>query len=249
MTLVVLHGGNSAAAEMRPLTERLGHLAYMAPNMIGHGGRALPPRLTLEAIGEDLLAQCDAARIGMADWFGYSIGGAVALWLAANRPERVRSLALLSTKHVYDARTVAHMTHLADLARLRGRSRAADLAALHAPQDWERIAMLNRDLFASFGPSPPAGDDQLRAMTMPVLVMGALGDPIVPIAETRHLASLLPNASLTLFPGTAHPLTTLPLDVLVARLTEFVADPDRAVRRERVDLLRWRWDRDGSRSF
>jgi len=41
----------------------------------------------------------------------------------------------------------------------------------------------------------------LRLIRQPVLVMGGDDDPIVPVANARILATLIPNATLHVFPG------------------------------------------------
>lgn len=229
---------------MTPLVERLPQdRTIFVPDMLGHGGRPVPDGHTLAEIVADLIAQCDAQDIGRADWFGYSFGGFVALWLAAHRPERVRSIATLAAKFVYDDRTVDHLTHLVSMERL-GREdspRAKALAVTHHPQDWTRVARNNGALYASFRDAPPLAHDELRQIAAPALLLAGQRDPIVSASETQLIAELLPNARAKLFAGSSHPLPAAPLDAIARDLTRFTADPERAVRVGKVDLLRFRF--------
>ncbi|MBS0503959.1 MAG: alpha/beta fold hydrolase [Proteobacteria bacterium] len=237
--LVIVHGANGAAREMAPLT---GRLPGFVPNMIGHGGREIPASLNIPAIAADLLRQCDDAGIGMADWFGFSFGGLVALWIAAYHPERVRGIVTLVTKVDYDARSIAHVTHLLDPERLADKPRGAELAETHAPQDWRELARVNARMFEGFRERPPLGDAEIARIRQPVLLMAGMEDPLVSGAETSALARRLPNATTGLFAGSCHPIAQAPLDAIVRLTTAFLAAPEQQARAARVKLTEFRWD-------
>nr|WP_258558415.1 alpha/beta hydrolase [Sphingomonas horti] len=247
--MVVLHGANSSAREMAPLTDRFPPQAQLfVPDLLGHGGRGLAPELSVAAIAADALRQCDEHGLGRADWFGYSFGGLVALWVAAHHPERVRSVATLAAKIAYDERAVSHVTHLLDSERLAAIPRGTQLASTHAPQDWRALAQVNRAMFARFASEPPLDATALRQVHQPVLLMASLEDPLVTAAETRALAHVLPNAMTGLFPGSCHPLPQAPLDTVLRTLARFRADPDGMVRAARSALLSYWWADQGGRA-
>jgi pimeloyl-ACP methyl ester carboxylesterase len=243
--LIVLHGANGAATDMQPLLERLGReRPVIALNWLGHGGRPVPDRFTIEDIGADLIAQCDERGIGAAHWFGFSVGGLLALWLAARHPDCVLSVATLTAKFIYDEAAVAHATHLTNAGRLlrSNPARAEALERMHAPQDWQELIVKVRDMFVAFAEAPPLTREEVQRIRQPVLAFGALEDPLVPAAEVRELASLLPNATPALFPGSAHPLAQAPLDTIARTLLGFIEDPSRLERNARVRLTEFRWD-------
>jgi pimeloyl-ACP methyl ester carboxylesterase len=231
---------------MQPLAERLvGKVPMFAPDMIGHGGRPMPAELTLTAIATDLIEQCDKQGVGRAHWFGYSMGGLIALWMAAHWPERVRTVTTLAAPFSFDEQRLDHIAYLMDPNRLsrQGNPRAAQLAKTHHPQDWVPITRANGALYESFRGAPPLSHDQLRGITQPTLILGGLRDPLVPAQEMQLLARLLPKAIYRPFAGSAHPLAQTPLEGIAARLTRFMADPEKALRADRVKLLEFRWDR------
>ena len=205
----------------------------------------MPARLTLAEMGEDLLAQCDAAGMGAAHWFGYSVGGLVALWIAAHRPERVLSISTLVTKVIYDPPAVAHAVHLADPERLArpDHPRSTQLPALHHPQDWVRVVEAVRQLLASFGNAPPMPFSLLEQIRCPALLLGGLKDPLVPAAEVKLQAKRMPNAASAFFPGSSHPLASAPIDAIVQGLTDFTAEPQNVIRKSKISLQDFRWDR------
>lgn len=64
----------------------------------GHGLSAVPPGpYTIEMLGQDALALCDALNIERAHFCGLSMGGMVGMWLATHFPERIDRLALCNT--------------------------------------------------------------------------------------------------------------------------------------------------------
>jgi 3-oxoadipate enol-lactonase len=70
----------------------------------GHG--ASPPAsgpLSIAAIGADVVAALDRSEVTRADVVGLSLGAMVAMWLAAEHPERVDRLALLCTSARFDS--------------------------------------------------------------------------------------------------------------------------------------------------
>jgi pimeloyl-ACP methyl ester carboxylesterase len=100
-----------------PLTERLGGVRAILPDLRGHGaselGTNLPvggftrvpdaPVLTMAQLAADILALLDHLDVPEAVFAGCSIGGYVLLELWRRAPERVRGLAIVCSKPQPDA--------------------------------------------------------------------------------------------------------------------------------------------------
>jgi pimeloyl-ACP methyl ester carboxylesterase len=212
--LVILHGVSGSGTEMAPLARPLSAwFDVCAPNLLGHGGRPVPDGYTLEEMADDLVRWLDREGIGRFYVLGYSLGGYLALYLARHHPERVRGIAGIVVKHVFDEASVAHITYLADPERLArpGNPRKDELIAVHGEENWINVTNNTARLFQGFGGEAPLSDEDLRAIEAPVLLLSGDRDPLVPEAHSRRLAELLPNARLGLFPGAAHPLKVVPI--------------------------------------
>ncbi|MEV4474222.1 alpha/beta fold hydrolase [Nonomuraea salmonea] len=202
--LVLVHGASGdAESNYAHLMPGLSDIrTVIAPDYAGsgrtfdHGGD-----LTL-----DLLAgQVAATFEGPSDLVGFSLGSAVAVTIAAQRPELVRRLVL-----------IAGWTHLAD-SRLELGLRT-----------WARLADTDPESYAAYGPlmafspgfvsevgvktlmagDPPRGAlrqidlalrvdvrDALPKITAPTLVVGAAKDYLIPVEHSRALHAAIPGSA------------------------------------------------------
>ncbi len=210
--MMLIHGAVGCAAEIEPLAAAFRHYTEVrTPNLIGHGGRPIPARLTIDAIARDLIEQCDRDGIERTFVTGYSLGAYIALYLARHFPSRVLGACALAPKVVFDARTVEHWTHLADPERLRRNGRALVHEKNHAPQDWVEVTRVNSELFVSLGRDPALGEADFAAIRVPVMIVSSDRDALVPWDEARALAKAIPGSHLAMFYGGAHPLAAVPV--------------------------------------
>jgi len=224
-TIVLLHGAVGSAVTMTPLADALAPtIQTHAFNLIGHGGRPVPERCTLAEFALDVIAQMDERALPRAHVFGYSSGGTIALYLARHFPERFLSVCTLATKHVFDRRTLAHWTFLADPERLRRskNSRKAESARLHLPQDWLAVIALNRRMFEEFGRRRPLNDHDLRAISVPALFFSSDEDQLVPLDETIALGKLMRDGRVVIFKGRCHPFEIVPIGAMAKAMTNWI---------------------------
>ena len=95
-------------------------------------------------------------------------------------------------------------------------------------QNWWRQGMMGSakahyDGIKAFSETDQTED--LKAITMPTLVLHGEDDQVVPIAASALKAvKLLPSGSLKTYPGLSHGMLTVNADVLNADLLEFVTN-------------------------
>ena len=81
--------------QVQALSERFSLLRY---DHRGHGGSPVPPGpYSLDDLGADVLALLDRLELERVHLGGLSLGGMVAMWIAARAPERVERLVLCCT--------------------------------------------------------------------------------------------------------------------------------------------------------
>ncbi|MBX5088642.1 alpha/beta fold hydrolase [Rhizobium lentis] len=102
--LLLLHGGLGQIEMFTPIMPVFtDHRQVIAVDLQGHGRTPLGKRpIELPAIGADLAILVKQLGYHKVDVFGYSFGGGVALNMAANAPDRVRRLVILSAPYAQD---------------------------------------------------------------------------------------------------------------------------------------------------
>lgn len=184
----------------------------------GHGGSPVPPGpYRLEDLGRDVIALLDVLELEQVHLGGLSLGGMVAMWVAAHHPSRVSHLALLCTAAKLGPPEM--WQERAALVRSGGTAAIADAVigrwftpgfAARQPGvvGWARRLLVttpgegyasccgaveNMDLF---------GD--LAAIKAPTLVVGGGADPATPVSHQEVIASGIAGASLSVVDDAAH---------------------------------------------
>ena len=195
-----------------------GQLSILAPDLPGFGATPVPTEpwgsaeyaVAVARLLEDAQGPQPGAGLVVV---GHSLGGRVAVRLAAARPELVRSLVLTGAPLVpragrvrrppaaYRVARAMHRAHLVGDARMdRARQRygSADYRAAQGVMRDVLVRLVNERY-----------DDALAALRCPVELVWGDDDADVPVESARALAAAIPQAHLTLCPGAGHllPLT------------------------------------------
>lgn len=200
----------------------------------GHGLSPVPPApYSVEDLAGDALALLDRLGIERAHVVGLSLGGMVAMNLAARAPERVDRLALLCTSallgppETWDQRVAA--------VRAGGTAAVADAVVarwLHQGRldsDPTTVAYV-RDLVAStpaegyVGAALAVRDSDRRAdlarITAPTLVIAGAEDPSTPPEHLHRIAEGIAGSRLVEIPACAHLATIDQPEAVTAALLE-----------------------------
>ncbi|MFC7528553.1 alpha/beta fold hydrolase, partial [Actinoplanes sp. GCM10030250] len=178
----------------------------------GHGsstGEPDPASYTWRALADDLLAVADSvAGDEPVDWAGSSLGTASLLWAATKRPDRFRRLILMIPPTVRDDRVAPARTYetAARLVEHRGKNLWLQAMRNFKPPifadvpTWVFDADVPEPLLPSVmrgaALSDLPGDDALKAIPHPTLILAWEDDPVHPVASARLLAETLPDARL-----------------------------------------------------
>lgn len=173
----------------------------------GHGAsEARPGDYSIEQLGRDVLAAMDAAGAARAHLCGVSIGGMIAMWLAANAPQRVDRLVLsntsakLASEGFVERIRLVRSGGLAAIAdTVLGRFFTAGFVA-RADERYHsvRTVLLQVDPEGYIGCCAALRDMDLRPLlpgiTAPTLVITCRDDPSTPAAMGEAIATAIPGA-------------------------------------------------------
>ena len=184
----------------------------------GHGASPVPPGpYSLADLGGDLLALLDRLGIARASLCGVSLGGATAIWAAANAPERVERLAVFFSAVSFGA--PAAWAARAALVRAKGSAAVADTVVRRwlSPSLFEREPVVAARLCGMVAATPAEGyaascealagidlGDDLARVAAPTLVVSGSEDPATPPAQGRAIAAGIAGARFVELAGVAH---------------------------------------------
>lgn len=185
----------------------------------GHGSSpAQPGPCEIADLGGDVLALMDELGLERASYAGLSLGGMVGMWLAANAPERIERLVLISTAarmpnaalYAERAQAVREAGSLEGIAdEVIARWLTPPFAAEHPEVGAALRAMLtNTDLesYASCCEAVAQMDlrDELGAIAAPTLVISGAEDPATPVELQEQIAAAIPGARHEVVSPAAH---------------------------------------------
>lgn len=201
----------------------------------GHGASPVPPGpYSIEQLGRDVLALLDRLELAKAHLAGLSLGGSVALWVAANAPERVDRLAVLSSAARFG--TPESWAQRAAAVRAGGVVSLADsiLARWFTPEFARRhagvVAWVRRMLTTTSSEGYAACCAALETMdlgsslarvTAPTLVVGGADDPAGTDGVSRVAAGVA-GSRLEIVPG-AHLVNVEQPEVVNRLLLDFLS--------------------------
>jgi 3-oxoadipate enol-lactonase len=171
-------------------------------------------RYSVAELGRDLLELLDQRGLDRVSICGVSLGGATAMWVAANAPRRVDGLVLGCTSARFG--DPEPWLERAAVVRTRGLEPIADgiVARWFTPAaPPELVARFRRMLvetpretYAACCEALAAWDfrEQLESIRTPTLVVAGAEDLATPPEHGELLSARIPDAKLLVLPGAAH---------------------------------------------
>jgi pimeloyl-ACP methyl ester carboxylesterase len=182
----------------------------------GHGGSPLgpPEKLSIKTFAKDVAACLETNVKAPCVLGGISMGAAIALHLAVHRPDLVKALVLARPAWLINAApknmspnaevgALLKSNPPAEARRTFDASATADILARQAPDNLASLrSFFNRTpqadtahlLTAIANDGPGVSADDVRKLTLPVLIIATAQDVIHPMAHADGLHELLPHA-------------------------------------------------------
>ncbi|MBN1317179.1 MAG: alpha/beta hydrolase [Anaerolineales bacterium] len=226
--IILIHGagGNHLAwpSQMRNL---VGY-QVLAPDLPGHGRSAGPGCNTIDAYGAAMTALMDSLNIEKAIICGYSMGGAIALWLALNHADMVKKLVLMAT----GARLPVSPDILTGLTNNRDKTLALIVSWSFGSLATKELNQLTFNSMRETDPNVIHSDfiacdsfdvrDKLSEIQAPTLVIGGDADKMTPLKFSQLLADHIPNTRLVSIKGGGHMLVLEQPETVAKAVLQFL---------------------------
>jgi pimeloyl-ACP methyl ester carboxylesterase len=156
--------------------------------------------------------------------FGYSMGGYVALYLAAHHPEAVDRIITLGTKYQWSPEIAAKETAMLNPVAIETKvpKFAAQLSQRHSPADWKIVLEKTASMLLEMGSRPPLQIADFSQIKNEVLLLLGDKDKMVTLQETAEVFRQLPNAQLGVLPNTSHPVEAADKEHLAFVIRKFL---------------------------
>ncbi len=234
--ILLIHGsGVSAGYWVHQLSGLAGAFRVIAVDLPGRGKSDPVPNATVDAYAEIVAKFLDAIGGRRIIVVGHSLGGAVAIALAARQPDAVKGLVLL-----------------ASCAKLPRGESAGERWLAFLPGPLRRILFFSMAQKLLFAPGVAAGavtlgmqelrscpaetilndvqaaramdlTQQATALEVPTLVLTGSRDRLTPPALSEHLRALIPRARLGIIEGAGHMLLLEVPDRVNQAILDFAA--------------------------
>jgi pimeloyl-ACP methyl ester carboxylesterase len=235
--LVLLHGALMTIEGFKELLPSLAETRQViAVEQQAHGRTADIDRpLRYEQMADDTVALVRQLGIEQADFFGYSMGGGIALQVAIRHPDLVRRLVVAAANYDPDGYYPEVLEGIQNLKPedfagspwLEAYTRVAP-----NPEDWPALLARIKDLDLWFEGWP---SEDIASIAAPALVIVGDADVVRPEHAVEIFRLLgggvpgdlagLPRSRLAVLPGTTHVTLVDRADWLTSMVTEFLDAP------------------------
>jgi esterase/lipase len=185
----------------------------------------MPDVFSIPAFAASVLEFLNNKKLTQVSIFGYSMGGYVALYLAAHYPEHIKKIFTLATKlewtEVIAQRETAQLNAEKILEKVP--AFAAALNEIHSPQNWKTVLEKTSEMLSALGKAPALTEKEFRQIKIPVTIAVGELDKMVSVDESKNAVHHLQNGKLLQLPSTPHPFEKANHQMLAEHLKRFFA--------------------------
>ncbi len=214
---ILLHGALGNGAQMQPLSQLLS-APTACPDLYGHGSRSEDGRpYSIEGFASDL----DLPARGKVHLIGYSMGGYIALYMAAKWPDKIASVVALATKFAWNPEGSAKEAAMLHPGKVKEKvpAFAALLDSRHGAK-WTMVMERTAAFMLGLGERPVLTEETLAAIRCPVLLLRGESDTMVSKEETLNAMHLIPDSGYVELPNQPHQLEKMDLEAVRRAMQE-----------------------------
>ncbi len=223
--LLLIHGAIGSADQFQLLSGQLrDDFEIHTLNLPGHGK---DPRIdqpftiaAFTAYVHEWIAQRFSEPISI---FGYSLGGYIALNLAALHPEQVHKVMTFATIFGWNEQVAAAQVKLLDSEKIKQKvpAFAQQLSDTHGAEKWEQVLQKTAGMLIHSGQAPLLTPEVLGGIHHRVCITTGDRDQAATPEDSLTAYRALPQADLMVLPRTVHPIEKLDTSMMLPEIKRF----------------------------
>ncbi len=212
--LILLHSGGMNHQEWTPQTNPLSRrFRVIVPDQPGHGqSPMMDTTLRIHRIGQSVIALMDQLNIEKTHLVGSSMGGAVALWMTLNHPERIKKLVVYRIGYRKNDILFAETRLLGQPEYWQKSGLERHMSRIHTPQGgdqaWKTVIQRVSEALNPNDSDHDYSPHRLSEIKQPTLIIVGDRDPLVPLEQALDMYHHIPNAALWVLPNASHVTAT-----------------------------------------
>ncbi|WP_435579366.1 alpha/beta fold hydrolase [Gilvibacter sp.] len=207
--IILLHGALGSTVQMQALSASFSatHEVFYF-NFEGHGGRRSDRVFSMGVFAQNVSDFMAKSELETADFFGYSMGGYVALTLAQSHPQLIKSIVTYGTKFAWTPESAEKEVRQLNPEKILEKVPrfAAFLEQVHQPNDWKQVLNKTAAMMLALGAGAAFSESELQDIKVPVRILIGDQDQMVSLQESQWAAKHLGQGSCEIILDGVHPL-------------------------------------------
>lgn len=223
--LILLHGAIGSKTDLEEVKILLkDDFDVHSFNFEGHGGRPSTNRFTIDLFSKNVLDYMNKNGISKTHFFGYSMGGYVALNLALKFSEKVNKIICFGTKFNWTEESAKNEVKKLNpsIIDVKVPSFAKYLAELHHPCDWKKVLSKTANMMLSLGNGDSLKNTDFESIDHEVLICLGSNDNMVSKEESENVVNAMRNGNFKLIEEFYHPLNKNDLKLMAEIIEDFI---------------------------
>ncbi len=222
--LFLLHGALGSSFQFMPLEQLLAEtFPVYSINFEGHGVSSFEGHFSIDLFVRNIIEFMDDLEIDSSSFFGYSMGGYVALKLAHDHPDRVNKIITLGTKFHWTPESAEKEVRRMnpELIEQKLPAFASTLAERHGAEEWKIVMHRTADMMTKLGNGDAMTEKHFASIENDVLVCIGSADNMVTFEESERTANQLKNGTVKKIEGFNHPLEAVDQTIIAEICSSF----------------------------
>jgi pimeloyl-ACP methyl ester carboxylesterase len=213
--LIILHGALGSSKEFQTLKTLLkDDFKVHLLDFEGHGDKKTSQPFTIQLFADNLTAYIEEQRLNQVNVFGYSMGGYVALYLAAQSNQKLGKIVTLGTKFLWNPEVAQNEVRKLNPAIIQEKVPRFATYLESVQSDWVLNMEKTAEMMLKMGDHPPFTTKEAERVKQEVTcALGEL-DEMVSESETIEIQGSLPNGRFIQLEGLKHPISTIQPEIL-----------------------------------